>query len=71
MKKKNIEKYSYKDPIDENIIEKEYIKDLSVYIYSDLTWNRHIEETVSKVRLMSGWALRTFRKREAEPMITI
>ena len=28
----DIEKYSYKDPTEENIIEKEYIKDLGVYI---------------------------------------
>ena len=33
----DIEKYSYKNPIEENIIEKEYIKDLGVYISSDLT----------------------------------
>ena len=29
------------------------------------------EKTVSKARLMSGWALRAFRTREADPMITI
>merc|ERR1711895_272230 len=63
-KKLNIERYSYKEPTEENIIEKEYINDLGVYISSDLTWNRQIEETVSKARLMSGWALRTFQTRE-------
>ena len=70
-KKLNIESYSYKDPTEENIIEKECIKDLGVYISSDLTWNRQIEEMVSKARLMSGWALRTFQTREVEPMITV
>ena len=70
-KKLNIESYSYKDPTEENIIEKECIKDLGVYISSDLTWHRQIEETVSKARLMSGWALRTFQTREVEPMITV
>ena len=59
-KKINIERYSYKDPTEENIIEKEYIKDLSVHISSDLTWNRQIEETVSKARLISGWIMRIF-----------
>ena len=67
----DIEEYSYMDPTEENIIEKEYIKDLGVYISSDLTWNRQIEETVSKARLMSGWALRTFQTREVEPMINV
>ena len=38
----NIEIYSYKNLTEENIIEKEYIKDLGVYISSDLTWNRQI-----------------------------
>ena len=55
-----LDSYSYKDPTEENIIEKEYIKDLGVYISSNLTWSKQVEETVSKARLMSGWALRTF-----------
>ena len=67
----DIDKYLYMDPTEENIVEKEYIKDLGVYISSNLTWIRHIEETVSKARLMSGWALRTFQTREVEPMITV
>ena len=40
------------------IIEKEYIKDLGVYISSDLTWTRQINEVVSGARTMSGWGLR-------------
>ena len=67
----DIDHFSYRDPNGENIIEKDYIKDLGVYISNDLTWNKQVEETVSKARLMSGWAMRTFRTREAEPMITI
>ena len=70
-KKLKIERYSYKDPTDENIVEKEYIKDLGVYISSDLTWKKQIEETVSRARLMLGWALRTFQTREVEPMVTV
>ena len=34
----DIEKHSYMDPNGEVISEKEYIKDLGVYISSDLTW---------------------------------
>ena len=66
-----IEKHLYKDPTGEVIIEKEYIKDLGVYLSSDLTWTRQINEVVSKARSMSGWALRTFKTREEEHMITI
>ena len=53
-----LKKYSYKDPNGNVVIEKEYIKDLGVYISSDLTWTRQINEVVSEARSMSGWALR-------------
>ena len=66
-----VEKYSYKDPNGNVIMEKEYIKDLGVYISNDLTWTRQIDEVVSGARTMSGWALRTFSTREEEHMITL
>ena len=59
------------DPNGDIINEKEYIKDLGVYISSDLTWTRQINEVVSKSRSMLGWALRTFRTREKLPMTTV
>ena len=46
------------------IIEKDHIKDLGVYISSDLSWGKQIEEVLSKTISMSGWTLRTFRTRE-------
>ena len=49
-----IENHSYKDPNGEVINEKEYIKDLGVYISSDLTWTRQINQVVSKGRSMAG-----------------
>ena len=64
-------KPKYKDPVGNIIEEKEHIKDLGVIVSNDLTWNKHIEETVSKARIMSGWALRTFTTRHKDPMITI
>ena len=67
----NIEKCLYKDPNGKIIPEKDHIKDLGVYISSDLTWTRQTEEVVSKARIMAGWALRTFVTREIEPMVTI
>ena len=66
-----IEKHSYTDPNGEVINEKEYIKDLGVYISSDLTWTRQINEVASKAISMAGWALRTFQTRKELPMITI
>ena len=60
-KKLDIDNFSYRDPNGDNIIEKDYIKELGVYVSSDLTWNKQVEETVSKARLMSGWAMRIFR----------
>ena len=64
-------KPKYTDPVGNIIEEKEYIKDLGVIVSNDLTWTRHIEATVSKARIMSGWALRTFTTRQQDPMITI
>merc|ERR1712082_227093 len=37
-----IENHSYRDPNGDIIKEKEYIKDLGVYISSELTWTREI-----------------------------
>ena len=62
---------TYTDPVGNTIEEKEHIKDLGVTVSNDLTWTKHIKETVSKARIMSGWALRTFTTRHQDPMITI
>ena len=64
-------KYSYKDPSGNTITEKNYIKDLGVYISNTLSWSKQVEEVVSKARVMSGWALRTFSTRDKNTMITI
>merc|ERR1711874_761322 len=66
-----IENHSYRDLNGDIINEKEYIKDLRMYISNDLTWTRQINEVVSKSRSMAGWALRTFRTRKEQPMTTI
>ena len=50
---------------------KEYIKNLGVYLPSDLTRTLQINDVLLKARSMSGWALRTFDTREEESMITI
>ena len=63
--------YSYKDPSGKIIAEKNCIKDLGVYLSNNLSWSKQIEEVVSKARVMSGWALRTFSTRDRKTMITI
>ena len=64
-------KTDFKDPSGNIICEKEHIKDLGVIISNRLTWTRHTEEVVSKARVMSSWALRTFTTRKQDPMKTI
>ena len=66
-----IKKNAYKVPNREVIREKEYIKDLGVYISSDLTWTRQTKKVVSNARFMFGWTRRTFHTRKEIPMITI
>ena len=46
-----VEKYSYKDPNGNVIMEKEYIKDWGISISNDLTWTRQIDEVVSRAEL--------------------
>ena len=64
-------KAAYTDPSGKTIEEKDHIKDLGVILSNDLTWTKHIEVVVSRARIMSGWAQRTFSTREQDPMITI
>lgn len=61
----------YTDPTGKPIAEKDHIKDLGVYVSSDLTWSKQVDQVVSSARAMSGWALRTFKTRERFPMITV
>ena len=69
--KPGLEKACCRNPMGDPIIEKDHIKDLGVYISSNLSWGKQIEEVVSKTISMSGWAHRTFRTREPEPMKTV
>ena len=39
----SLDNYLYKDPRDENIKEKEYIKDLGVHLSSNLTWSKQVK----------------------------
>lgn len=58
----------YQNPTGSEIDGKDHVKDLGVYISSDLKFTYHIEITLTKV---CGWILRTFRTRSKLVMITL
>ena len=62
---------SYFNPAGEIIEEKENIKDLGVYLSTDLTFSYHIDVTILSCTKLCGWALRSFRSRSRMVMITI
>ena len=47
------------------------VKCLGVHLNEDANYKHHIRMTVSKAKQMAGWALRTFRSRDRETMITL
>ena len=53
------------------IEEKDCLRDLGVRISTDLTFANQIDMTVESGNRMSGWALRTFRRRGRYLMLTI
>ena len=56
----------------DNILEPSFcVKDLGIFIDSDLSWNTHIFKICKKSRQISGWILNTFDTRESLPMITL
>ena len=63
--------FDYLGPGGEVIEVKENIKDLGVHLSSDLTFKVHIEKTVAGASKMSGWGLRTFRRRSQSTMKAI
>ena len=63
--------YNYTSPDGTIIEEKKHLRDLGVEMSSDLTFNTHIENTVSSANKLIGWALRSFRRRSQSVMMTI
>ena len=53
------------------IEEKSHLRDLGVEISSDLTFQTHIENTLTAANRLVGWSLRTFRRRSSMVMMTI
>ena len=62
---------NYKDPAGTDIEEKDHLRDLGVELSSDLTFHIHIENVVNAASKLTGWALRTFRRRSRKLMLTV
>ena len=53
------------------IQEKQHIRDLGVTLSNDATFTQHILERCEVVKSKIAWVLRTFRSRQATPMLTM
>ena len=63
--------FDYKGPDGETIQIKESLKDLGVYLSSDLSFQLQVEKIVAAASKIAGWGLRTFSRRSPATMITI
>ena len=61
----------YLDPAGKPIEEKSHLRDLGVQVGNDCTFSIHIENTVAAGTKLAGWALRSFRRRSKQLMLTI
>ena len=61
----------YLSPEGGPIEEKESLRDLGVRISTDLSFSEQIDMTVNSASKMAGWALRTFRRRGKQLMLTV
>ena len=61
----------YMAPDGSPIEEKDCLRDLGVRVSTDLTFTTQIDMTVQAGSRMSGWALRTFRRRGRQLILTI
>ena len=62
---------SYLDPVGLPIEEKSHLRDLGVEMGNDCTFSAHIENNVAAGNRLVGWAMRSFRRRSKNVMLTI
>ena len=67
----NAPDYSYNGPDGSDIEVKNNLKDLGIYISSDLTFKYHVEKIVTGASKLTGWGLRSFRRRSQSVMKAI
>ena len=53
------------------IEEKDCLRDLGVRVSTDLSFQTQVELVIASGNRMAGWALRTFRRRGSQLMLTI
>ena len=63
--------FQYLGPDDSPIEVKTNLRDLGVQLSSDLSFKVHVEKTVAGASKLTGWGLRTFRRRSMNVMKTI
>ena len=61
----------YTSSTGEPLYPSENIRDLGVIISHDLSWSRHICETVAKARSVASWVLSVFKTRNKDVMLTL
>ena len=62
--------YSYTDSNGKDIESKENVKDLGIYMSSNSDFTFHIDTIISKVNGLTSWALRSFKSRSADFILT-
>merc|ERR1711913_247521 len=66
---KNVRKGVYKTKSGKIIDENKTVKDLGILTSKDVSFSDHIDDLVLSSKIKAGLLLRTFKMREAEPMM--
>ena len=64
-------KQTYTLPSGEALLPESYVKDLGVYVDSDLNWRNHINMKTSEAKKKGSWVLRTFTSRDKDTMMLL
>ena len=62
--------YSYIDSTGKGMKSKENVKDLGIYMSSSSSFCYHIDSIIGKVNSLTSWALRSFKSRSADFILT-
>ena len=62
---------SYASSTGEALYPSENVRDLGVTVSHDLSWSRHMCDTVAKARNVASWVLSVFKTRNKDVMLTL